>query len=72
MKSTAAILPTLFALASAHGYVQQLNLGGKIVDAYNPYQDDDEDAAGKTFITRKFQDNGPVTDGLFTVLYIWH
>lgn len=53
------------ALASAHGFVQQIWLGENLVDAWNPYKDPQK--AGVDKITRKFKDNGPVTDGLFTV-----
>lgn len=53
------------ALASAHGYVQQIWLGENLVDAWNPYKDPQK--AGVNKITRKFKDNGPVTDNLFTV-----
>jgi hypothetical protein len=53
------------ALVSAHGYVQQIWLGENLVDAWNPYKDPQK--AGVNKITRKFKDNGPVTDGLFTV-----
>ncbi|KAH8776652.1 family 61 endoglucanase [Diaporthe sp. PMI_573] len=52
------------ALVSAHGYVQQIWLGENLVDAWNPYKDPQK--AGVNKITRKFKDNGPVTDGLFT------
>lgn len=54
------------ALVSAHGFVQQIWLGENLlVDSWNPYKDPQK--AGVNKITRKFKDNGPVTDGLFTV-----
>lgn len=63
--SAAAAILGFSALASAHGYVQQIWLGENLVDAWNPYKDPQK--AGVNKITRKFKDNGPVTDGLFTV-----
>lgn len=66
MKTSAATaILGLSTLASAHGYVQQIWLGENLVDAWNPYKDPQK--AGVSKITRKFKDNGPVTDGLFTV-----
>lgn len=53
------------ALVFAHGYVQQIWLGENLVDGWSPYKDPQK--AGVNKITRKFKDNGPVTDGLFTV-----
>lgn len=66
MKTAAATAILSFsALVSAHGFVQQIWLGENLVDAWNPYKDPQK--AGVDKITRKFKDNGPVTDGLFTV-----
>ena len=64
---TAAVTAILSfsALTSAHGYVQQIWLGENLVDAWNPYKDPQKSGVNK--ITRTFKDNGPVTDGLFTV-----
>lgn len=47
-----------------HGYVQQIWLGENLVDTWNPYKDPSKTGVNK--ITRKFTDNGPVTDDLFT------
>ncbi|GJD00086.1 family 61 endoglucanase [Colletotrichum higginsianum] len=65
MKFTSvSVVSALAATASAHGYVQQILLGENLVSTWNPYKD----ASKKVNkITRKFRDNGPVTDGLFTV-----
>ncbi|KAJ5054212.1 uncharacterized protein L3040_000493 [Drepanopeziza brunnea f. sp. 'multigermtubi'] len=60
---TAVTLPSLFALASAHGFVQQIWLGENVVSTWNPYKDPSKEDLNK--ITRKFDDNGPVTDGTF-------
>jgi hypothetical protein len=49
---------------SAHGFVQQILLGDNLVDTWNPYKDPQKNVIK---ITRKFPDNGPVTDGNFTV-----
>jgi hypothetical protein len=61
-------LPVLFLAlpisVSAHGYVQQIWLGDNLVDAWNPYKDPQKNPPVNK-ITRKFKDNGPVTDGLF-------
>lgn len=54
------------ALVSAHGFVQQIWLGDNLVDTWNPYKDPQKDPPANK-ITRVFLDNGPVTDGLFTV-----
>lgn len=54
------------ALVSAHGFVQQIWLGDNLVDTWNPYKDPQKDPPVNK-ITRKFEDNGPVTDGLFEV-----
>ncbi|CCF36552.1 family 61 endoglucanase [Colletotrichum higginsianum] len=64
MKFTSvSVVSALAATASAHGYVQQILLGENLVSTWNPYKD----ASKKVNkITRKFRDNGPVTDGLFT------
>lgn len=63
--SAATAILGFSALVSAHGYVQQIWLGENLVDAWNPYKDPQKTGVNK--ITRKFKDNGPVTDGLFTV-----
>lgn len=63
--ATATAILGFSALASAHGFVQQIWLGENLVDAWNPYKDPQKSGVNK--ITRKFKDNGPVTDGLFTV-----
>ncbi|KAG4415973.1 hypothetical protein IFR04_010923 [Cadophora malorum] len=62
MKIT-VLLPSLFTLISAHGFVQQIWLGDNLVDTWNPYKDPSKKGLNK--ITRKFRDNGPVTDGTF-------
>ena len=62
MKIT-VLLPSLFTLISAHGFVQQIWLGDNLVDTWNPYKDPSK--KGLNQITRKFRDNGPVTDGTF-------
>lgn len=49
---------------AAHGYVQQILFGDSLVDTWNPYKDPQKNVVK---ITRKFLDNGPVTDGYFTV-----
>ncbi|KAK6087336.1 glycoside hydrolase family 61 protein [Seiridium cupressi] len=57
-------LLALFATTvSAHGYVQQILFGDSLVDTWNPYKDPQKNV---NKITRKFLDNGPVTDGYFT------
>ncbi|KAK9771510.1 putative Family 61 endoglucanase [Seiridium cardinale] len=57
-------LLALFATTvSAHGYVQQILFGDSLVDTWNPYKDPQKSV---NKITRKFLDNGPVTDGYFT------
>ncbi|PBP21482.1 family 61 endoglucanase [Diplocarpon rosae] len=61
---TATILPSLFALISAHGFVQQIWLGENVVGTWNPNKDKSKKGLNK--ITRKFDNNGPVTDGTFT------
>lgn len=67
MKLTIATsLLLLDSYASAHGYVQQIALGGKLVSGWNPYKDPQKKPP-VSVITRHFLDNGPVTDGLFTV-----
>ncbi|KAH7095700.1 family 61 endoglucanase [Paraphoma chrysanthemicola] len=50
---------------SAHGYVQQIQLGSSLVDTWNPYKDPQKNPPVNK-ITRIFKDNGPVTDNLFT------
>ncbi|KAI0596546.1 family 61 endoglucanase [Biscogniauxia sp. FL1348] len=55
----------LDAYVAAHGYVQQIQLGDSLVDAWNPYKDPQKDPPVSK-ITRHFLDNGPVTDGEFT------
>jgi lytic cellulose monooxygenase (C1-hydroxylating) len=62
----AANLLLLNSYVSAHGYVQQIALGGKLVNAWNPYKDPQKKPP-VSVITRHFLDNGPVTDGMFTV-----
>lgn len=57
---------SLLGGVSAHGYVQQIWLGEKLVDAWNPYKDPQKKPAVNK-ITRVFKDNGPVTDDLFMV-----
>lgn len=59
-------LSFLPVLVSAHGFVQQIWFGDSLVDTWNPYKDPQKDPPVNK-ITRKFLDNGPVTDGLFTV-----
>tara|TARA_R110002003_G_scaffold198_23_gene15572 strand:+ start:5523 stop:6050 length:528 start_codon:yes stop_codon:yes gene_type:complete len=60
------LLTTLLPLTvSAHGYVQQIQLGSSLVDTWNPYKDPQKNPPVNK-ITRIFKDNGPVTDGLFT------
>lgn len=76
MKVTSATaVSALVATASAHGFVQQIMLGENLVNTWNPYKDPSKKVEK---ITRKFKDNGPVTDGLFEVcsnyplvLYQW-
>lgn len=63
---TALFASVLVPLVAAHGYVQQIWLGDSLVDAWNPYKDPQKKPAVNK-ITRVFKDNGPVTDGLFTV-----
>ncbi|KZL70027.1 glycoside hydrolase family 61 protein [Colletotrichum tofieldiae] len=64
MKFTAlTLVSALAATASAHGFVQQIMLGENLIDTWNPYKDPSKKV---NKITRKFKDNGPVTDGLFT------
>jgi hypothetical protein len=67
MKSFVGVV--VFSLATSvagHGFVQQIMLGDNLIDTWNPYKDPQKDPpVNKT--TRKFKDNGPVTDGLFTV-----
>lgn len=65
---TSVLFSTLASgfLVSGHGYVQQIWLGDNLVDAWDPYKDPQKDPPVDK-ITRKFEDNGPVTDGLFTV-----
>lgn len=63
MKTSTLLLPSLISLASAHGYVQQIWLGENLVEGWNPYKDASKKGLNK--ITRKFDNNGPVTDGLF-------
>ncbi|KAH6648615.1 family 61 endoglucanase [Truncatella angustata] len=50
------------ASVSAHGYVTQILFGDKLVDTWNPYKDPQKNVLK---ITRKFLDNGPVTDNAF-------
>ncbi|KAK1673333.1 hypothetical protein BDP55DRAFT_730774 [Colletotrichum godetiae] len=57
------IVGGLAATTTAHGFVQHLMLGENLVDTWNPYKDPSKKV---NKITRKFKDNGPVTDGLFT------
>ncbi|KAI1849792.1 hypothetical protein JX265_012257 [Neoarthrinium moseri] len=64
------MFPTQFAcwallvtFVAGHGYVQQIKMGNQLVDTWNPYKDPQKKV---TKITRKFPDNGPVTDGKFT------
>ena len=62
-------LLTLLSLSvsvSSHGFVQQIWLGDTLVDAWNPYKDPGKKPVPQK-LTRVFNDNGPVTDGLFTV-----
>lgn len=67
MKLTiAASLLLLDSYVSAHGYVQQIALGSNLVNAWNPYKDPQRKPP-PSVITRHFLDNGPVTDGMFTV-----
>ncbi|GJC88553.1 hypothetical protein ColLi_11391 [Colletotrichum liriopes] len=64
MKFTSlTLVSALAATASAHGFVQQIMLGENLIDTWNPYKDPSKKV---NKITRKFKDNGPVTDGLFT------
>jgi hypothetical protein len=51
-------------LAAGHGFVQQIKVGNEYVPAWNPYKDPQKKVER---ITRKFDDNGPVTDGRYTV-----
>ena len=60
-------LSAFVAQVSAHGYVQQIKFGSSdYIETWNPYKDPQK---GTTInrITRKFLDNGPVTDNLFAV-----
>lgn len=75
MKTTIAAVAAagvlmLDAYVAAHGYVQQILLGDSLVEAWNPYKDPQKDPAVQK-ITRHFLDNGPVTDGEFTVRVCW-
>jgi hypothetical protein len=54
------------ALVSGHGFVQQIWFGNNLVDTWNPYKDPQKNPPVNK-ITRIFKDNGPVTDGRFTV-----
>lgn len=65
---TSTLLSSLTSglLVSGHGFVQQIWLGDNLVDTWDPYKDPQKDPPVDK-ITRKFKDNGPVTDGLFTV-----
>ncbi|MCJ1441529.1 MAG: hypothetical protein MMC23_002018 [Stictis urceolatum] len=65
MKLTLAVAACFLTSVSAHGYVQQILFGSNLVDTWNPYKDPSKKPAGNK-ITRKFLDNGPVTDNLFT------
>lgn len=68
MKVTSAtVLSALAATVSAHGFVQQIWLGENLVDTWNPYKDPSKKV---NKISRKFKDNGPVTDGLFEVCFL--
>lgn len=55
---------SLLGLVSAHGFVQQIKVGNEFISTWNPYKDPQKNIER---ITRKFKDNGPVTDGLYTV-----
>ncbi|KAK6532344.1 hypothetical protein TWF281_006533 [Arthrobotrys megalospora] len=54
----------LVSQVAGHGYVQQIlvHSTGQYIETWNPYKDPQKNIEK---ITRKFKDNGPVTDGLF-------
>jgi hypothetical protein len=60
------LLFVINAFVVCHGFVQQVRLGNALVDAWNPFKDPQKKPAVNR-ITRKFKDNGPVTDGKFLV-----
>lgn len=64
--SSIVLLAFAVGEVSAHGYVQQIRVHstGQYIEAWNPYKDPSKNV---NKITRKFKDNGPVTDGLFEV-----
>ncbi|KAJ4358588.1 uncharacterized protein N0V89_003172 [Didymosphaeria variabile] len=62
--TSAFLLSFLYPCVSAHGYVQQLLLGPNLVEAWNPYKDPQKNPPVNK-VTRKFLDNGPVTDNAF-------
>lgn len=66
MRLPAAILTisSLLGLSAGHGFVQQLKVGNEYIPTWNPYKDPQKKIER---ITRKFDDNGPVTDGGYTV-----
>jgi len=69
MKLTLSVFSLATVLFShgieAHGFVQQLRINGATYyDTWNPYKDPSKKLDR---ITRKFLDNGPVTDGAFLV-----
>lgn len=66
MKLPVALLAISFliGLSAGHGYVQQLKVGNEYIPTWNPYKDPQKNIER---ITRKFKDNGPVTDGEYTV-----
>jgi hypothetical protein len=67
MKATTAITVLVHStLVLGHGFVQQIWLGDSLVDCWDPYKDPQKKPPVNV-ITRKFLDNGPVTDGNFTV-----
>lgn len=57
-------LSALVGLSAAHGFVQQLKVGNDYVTTWNPYKDPQKKLER---ITRTFKDNGPITDGDYTV-----
>ena len=70
--SALASVLSLSTLVAGHGYVQQLKIGASTyVSAWNPYKDPQK---GTTIsrITRKFKDNGPVTDNCGSLLNPQH
>ncbi|KAF3910495.1 Endoglucanase-4 [Dactylellina cionopaga] len=61
---TLALAAALVSQVAGHGYVQQILVQstGQYIETWNPYKDPQKNIEK---ITRKFKDNGPVTDNLF-------